>query len=61
MSVRWSVTHKLMTVLYTTDRYPAAHTAEREMVCLLELLGGWEDNVLCVCGRELKSDAEFRR
>lgn len=47
MSVRWSVTHKQMTVLYTTDRYPAGHAAESEMVCVLEQRRGVKDTV-CV-------------
>lgn len=27
------MTHKQMTVLYTTDRYPAGRAAESELVC----------------------------
>lgn len=49
MSVCWSVTHKQMTVLYTTDRYPAGRAAESEMVRVLEQR--WGEN-LCMCVRE---------
>lgn len=52
MSVWWSVTHKQMTVLYTTDRYPAGRAAESEMVCVLEQR--WGEN-LYVCVRERQS------
>lgn len=52
MSVRWLVTHKQMTVLYTTDRYLAGHAAESEIVCVLEQGGGVEGQCVvyeCVC------------
>lgn len=47
MSVWRSVTHKQMTVLYTTDHYLAEYTAEREMVCVFVHVF-----MICVCTRK---------
>lgn len=52
MSVWWSVTHKQMTVLYTTDRYPAGHAAQSEMMCVCECWNKDEGQNICVRERQ---------
>lgn len=59
---------KRMTVLYTTERYLAGHTAAREMMCPLERRQGEGQSVSCLRervgddgGRELESDVELRK
>lgn len=64
MSMWCLVTHKQMTVLYTTDHYLAGHT-EKSEVCVLEhRMGGAKDIVLVgqnYDDRELRGDVKFTR
>lgn len=59
----WLVTHKQMTVLYTTDRYLAGHTEER-CVCVGTEIGGAKD-IVCVFvwqnydGRDRRADVDL--